>query len=100
MLPSSPRYFTPSRLRRQVFPLPAPGNEKPRKGKKDYSGLEYKCLVRATDGKRKLSATLNGKELVKFQASYGTILKVSLWGGGEMLLLTSQGLGLSVAMRK
>lgn len=51
-------------------------NEKPLKGKKDYSQLEYKCLIRVTDGKKKFSTTLTGKELVKFQDSYDTILKV------------------------
>lgn len=58
-------------------PLPAPAaNEKPRKGKKDYSHLEYKCLVRATDGKRKLSTVVVGKDLARFQDAYSTILRV------------------------
>lgn len=50
-------------------------NEKPRKSKKDYSHLEMKCLVRATDGKRKLSTVLVSKDLARFQDSYSTILK-------------------------
>lgn len=58
-------------------------NEKPRKSQKDYSHLEYKCLVRATDGKRKLSTLVVGKDLARFQDSYTTILKVGRrlpWG--------------------
>jgi signal recognition particle subunit SRP14 len=51
-------------------------NEKPRKSKTDHSGVECVCLVRATDGKRKLSTLLTAKELPRFQDSYGTILKV------------------------
>ncbi|GAB4820626.1 hypothetical protein N2152v2_007672 [Parachlorella kessleri] len=50
-------------------------NEKPRKSKTDWSHLELKCLVRATDGKRKLSTVVAGKELARFQDSYSTILK-------------------------
>ena len=50
-------------------------NEKPRKSKTDHSALECKCLVRATDGKRKLATVLTVKELTRFQASYATILK-------------------------
>jgi hypothetical protein len=33
-------------------------NLKPRKGKKDYSELAYHCLVRATDGTKKLSTVV------------------------------------------
>ncbi len=51
-------------------------NEKPRKSKTDWSHLELKCLVRATDGKRKLSTVVVGKDLARFQDSYSTILKV------------------------
>lgn len=53
-------------------------NEKPLKGK-DTSHLEYKCLVRATDGrKKKISTVVSGKELVKFQDSFDTILKANM----------------------
>ena len=54
---------------------------KPRKGKKDYSGLEYHCLVRATDGDRKLTTVVRGSELAKFQDSYTTIMRVRLTAG-------------------
>lgn len=51
-------------------------NEKPKKSKKDNSAAEYKCLVRATDGKKKISTALTAKELPKFMDSYTTIQKV------------------------
>ena len=50
---------------------------KPRKGKNDYSALEYHCLVRATDGDRKLTTEVRGSDLAKFQDSYTTIMRVS-----------------------
>mmetsp|Transcript_49357 Transcript_49357/g.158032 ORF Transcript_49357/g.158032 Transcript_49357/m.158032 type:complete len:102 (-) Transcript_49357:152-457(-) len=36
------------------------------------------CLIRATDGKKKISARLTAKESVRFQASYTTILKAHM----------------------
>lgn len=49
---------------------------KPRKGKKDYSEHAYHCLVRATDGTRKLSTVVQARELARFQESYTTIMRV------------------------
>jgi hypothetical protein len=58
--------------------IPNAANEKPLKGK-NTSHLEYKCLVRATDGrKKKISTVVSGKELVKFQDSFETILKANM----------------------
>lgn len=57
------------------------GNLKPRKGKNDYSGFDYHCLVRATDGERKLTTVVQGKELARFQDSYTTIMRVGLAAG-------------------
>jgi len=39
---------------------------------------EYQCLVRATDGKKKLSTLISEKEQVKFQTAYMTVLKASM----------------------
>mmetsp|Transcript_32391 Transcript_32391/g.39213 ORF Transcript_32391/g.39213 Transcript_32391/m.39213 type:complete len:118 (+) Transcript_32391:406-759(+) len=39
---------------------------------------EYVCLVRATDGKRKISATLTPKDFVRFHQGYSTVLKANL----------------------
>ncbi|KAL4446371.1 hypothetical protein ABPG77_003178 [Micractinium sp. CCAP 211/92] len=53
-------------------------NLKPRKGKNDYSSFEYHCLVRATDGRRKLSTVVKGADLAKFQESFTTIMRAHM----------------------
>ncbi|CAK0787488.1 hypothetical protein CVIRNUC_010708 [Coccomyxa viridis] len=53
-------------------------NLKPRKSKKSHEGLPYVCLVRATDGKRKISTTVTAKDYSRFQESYATILKAHM----------------------
>ncbi|KAI3432642.1 hypothetical protein D9Q98_004188 [Chlorella vulgaris] len=50
-------------------------NLKPRKGKRDYSQLAYHCLVRATDGSKKLSTVVEGKDFARFHDSYSTIIR-------------------------
>lgn len=40
--------------------------------------VEYRCLVRATDGKKNISTSLSAKEYLKFQASYATVLKAHM----------------------
>ncbi|GMH30678.1 hypothetical protein Nepgr_032521 [Nepenthes gracilis] len=40
--------------------------------------IEYRCLVRATDGKKKISASVGAKDHQRFQASYATILKAHM----------------------
>ncbi|XP_051219917.1 signal recognition particle 14 kDa protein [Lolium perenne] len=37
--------------------------------------VEYRCLVRATDGKKNISTALSAKDYLKFQASYALVLK-------------------------
>ncbi|WIA37014.1 hypothetical protein OEZ86_013998 [Tetradesmus obliquus] len=39
---------------------------------------EYKCLIRATDGKRKISTAVVASEIVKFQSSYALILRAHM----------------------
>ncbi|KDD72015.1 hypothetical protein H632_c3999p0 [Helicosporidium sp. ATCC 50920] len=46
-----------------------------KKATEPVSESECKCLVRATDGKRKFSTTLTQRELASFHDSYMTILK-------------------------
>ncbi|GBG79987.1 hypothetical protein CBR_g30248 [Chara braunii] len=46
--------------------------------KKDLLDEDCKCLVRATDGKRKISTTLSPKEHIRFQTAYATLLKAHL----------------------
>lgn len=45
---------------------------------KASSTAEYCCLVRATDGKRKISTTVSTVDYAKFQASYSLILKAHM----------------------
>ncbi|XP_022853246.1 signal recognition particle 14 kDa protein-like isoform X2 [Olea europaea var. sylvestris] len=40
--------------------------------------IEYKCLVRATDGKKTISTVVGPKDHQRFQASYATILKARM----------------------
>ncbi|XP_058094194.1 signal recognition particle 14 kDa protein [Magnolia sinica] len=40
--------------------------------------VEYRCLVRATDGKKKISTSLSAKDHLRFQASYATVLRVHM----------------------
>ena len=54
---------------------------KPRRGKKDYSAFAYHCLMRATDGRRKLTTVVHGKDLAKFYDSYTTIQRVRMVAG-------------------
>ncbi|XP_021747834.1 signal recognition particle 14 kDa protein-like [Chenopodium quinoa] len=40
--------------------------------------IDYRCLIRATDGKKTISTTVGPKEHQRFQASYATILKAHM----------------------
>ncbi|CAJ2655273.1 unnamed protein product [Trifolium pratense] len=40
--------------------------------------IEYRCLIRATDGKKTISASVGPKDHQRFQASYATILKAHM----------------------
>ncbi|KAF5942212.1 hypothetical protein HYC85_019854 [Camellia sinensis] len=40
--------------------------------------IEYRCLIRATDGKKTISTLVGSKDHQRFQASYGTILKARM----------------------
>ncbi|KAH9727295.1 Signal recognition particle 14 kDa protein [Citrus sinensis] len=40
--------------------------------------VEYRCLIRATDGKQKISTTVGAKDHQRFQASYATLLKAHM----------------------
>lgn len=51
---------------------------KPRKGQAKVAEADHRCLIRATDGKRKISTTLSPEQHVKFQASYALILRAHM----------------------
>ncbi|KAI4321196.1 hypothetical protein MLD38_034608 [Melastoma candidum] len=40
--------------------------------------IEYRCLVRATDGKKTISTSVGMKDHQRFQSSYATILKAHM----------------------
>ncbi|KAI4295021.1 hypothetical protein MLD38_040711 [Melastoma candidum] len=40
--------------------------------------VEYRCLVRATDGKKTISTSVGMKDHQRFQSSYATILKAHM----------------------
>ncbi|XP_077228139.1 signal recognition particle, SRP9/SRP14 subunit isoform X2 [Tasmannia lanceolata] len=40
--------------------------------------VEYRCLVRATDGKKTISTSLSSKDHQRFQASYATVLRAHM----------------------
>ncbi|XP_062108673.1 signal recognition particle 14 kDa protein-like [Humulus lupulus] len=41
-------------------------------------GIEFRCLIRATDGKKTISTSVGAKDHMRFQASYATILKAHM----------------------
>ncbi|BBN11522.1 signal recognition particle subunit SRP14 [Marchantia polymorpha subsp. ruderalis] len=52
---------------------------KPHAKRKDEDSAEsYRCLVRATDGKKKISASLTLKDHHRFQMAYATVLKAHM----------------------
>ncbi|KAK6935151.1 Signal recognition particle, SRP14 subunit [Dillenia turbinata] len=53
---------------------------KARRNKMTTAGelIEYRCLIRATDGKKTISTSVGAKEHQRFQASYSTILKAHM----------------------
>ncbi|KAF5733927.1 hypothetical protein HS088_TW16G00368 [Tripterygium wilfordii] len=40
--------------------------------------IEYRCLIRATDGKKTISTSVGPKDHQRFQSSYATILKAHM----------------------
>ncbi|XP_015953102.1 signal recognition particle 14 kDa protein isoform X2 [Arachis duranensis] len=40
--------------------------------------IEYRCLIRATNGKKTISTSVGAKDHQRFQASYATILKAHM----------------------
>ncbi|KAK7104022.1 signal recognition particle 14 kDa protein-like [Littorina saxatilis] len=41
---------------------------------------EYKCILRAALGNRKISTVINHKDVTKFQMAYGNLLKANIDG--------------------
>eukprot|EP01089_Gocevia_fonbrunei_P007903 TRINITY_DN1927_c0_g1_i2.p1 TRINITY_DN1927_c0_g1~~TRINITY_DN1927_c0_g1_i2.p1 ORF type:complete len:105 (+),score=21.13 TRINITY_DN1927_c0_g1_i2:50-364(+) len=52
----------------------------PIKGKQATKETETQCLVRATDGKNKISTIVNKKDLVGFQVNFNVCMKANVTG--------------------
>ncbi|KAM3671130.1 signal recognition particle 14 kDa protein [Ammospiza nelsoni] len=53
----------------------------PRKGHVETSEpADNKCLLRATDGKKKISTVVSSKEVNKFQMAYSNLLRANMDG--------------------
>eukprot|EP00850_Spirogloea_muscicola_P005603 SM000026S08852 [mRNA] locus=s26:32171:33333:- [translate_table: standard] len=44
----------------------------------DAPAESFRCLVRATDGKKKISTSISAKEQARFQAAYATVLRAHM----------------------
>nr|XP_020853301.1 signal recognition particle 14 kDa protein-like [Phascolarctos cinereus] len=45
-----------------------------------FEPLDNKCLLRATDGKKKISTMVSSKEVNKFQTAYSNLLRANMDG--------------------
>uniref|UniRef100_A0A4X1US95 Signal recognition particle 14 kDa protein n=1 Tax=Sus scrofa TaxID=9823 RepID=A0A4X1US95_PIG len=53
----------------------------PRKGSVEgFEPADNKCLLRATDGKKKISTVVSSKEVNKFQMAYSNLLRANMDG--------------------
>lgn len=53
----------------------------PRKGHPEtHEAADNKCLVRASDGKSKISTVVTSKEVIKFQMAYSNLLRAHMDG--------------------
>lgn len=53
-------------------------NMKPKNSTKEPKSTDYKCLLRATDNKKRISTAIAATQLPKFQSSYNTLLKAHM----------------------
>jgi signal recognition particle subunit SRP14 len=72
------RLFERAKGKGTVFLTMKRSSLKPRKGKAKVAEADHRCLVRATDGKRKISAALSGDQAAKFASSYALILRAHM----------------------
>ncbi|XP_039597578.1 signal recognition particle 14 kDa protein [Polypterus senegalus] len=53
----------------------------PRKGHPEtFEPADNKCLLRATDGKKKITTVVSSKEVIKFQMAYSNLLRAHMDG--------------------
>uniref|UniRef100_A0A8C6X259 Signal recognition particle 14 kDa protein n=1 Tax=Naja naja TaxID=35670 RepID=A0A8C6X259_NAJNA len=69
-----------------VMALPQLGNDGrtrpiPRKGHLEtFEPVDNKCLLRATDGKKKISTVVSSREVNKFQMAYSNLIRANMDG--------------------
>lgn len=84
-------YITFKRYDGRTTRNPRKPNDKPKKAKKgqpetpvcqggDLAPAEYKCLIRAKLGDRKISVNIGQKDMNKFQLSYSNLIKGNIYG--------------------
>ncbi|XP_002739221.1 signal recognition particle 14 kDa protein-like [Saccoglossus kowalevskii] len=66
-------YLTMKKYHGQVKPKP-----KASKSDGSHDHQEHKCLVRATNGKKKITTVISSKDVNKFQMAYATVLKANV----------------------
>ncbi|XP_005860386.1 PREDICTED: signal recognition particle 14 kDa protein [Myotis brandtii] len=74
---------TPPRRVEIASRFPDDGRTKPIPRKGSVEGFEpsdNKCLLRATDGKKKISTVVSSKEVNKFQMAYSNLLRANMDG--------------------
>ena len=70
---------------------PRKPNDKPKRPKKgssktpvcqggDLAPNEYKCLIRAKSGDKRISAVISHKDMNKFQQSYSNLIRGNIYG--------------------
>ncbi|XP_003791754.1 signal recognition particle 14 kDa protein [Otolemur garnettii] len=67
-------YITLKKYDGRTKPLPKKGTVE------GFEPADNKCLLRATDGKKKISTVVSSKEVNKFQMAYSNLLRANMDG--------------------
>ncbi|XP_006632517.1 signal recognition particle 14 kDa protein [Lepisosteus oculatus] len=67
-------YITLKKYDGRTKPVPRKGNPE------NFEPVDNKCLIRATDGKKKISTVVSTKEVIKFQMAYSNLLRAHMDG--------------------
>nr|CAB3266569.1 signal recognition particle 14 kDa protein-like [Phallusia mammillata] len=72
-------YVTMKKYDGRTKPKPRP-NTKSKQRSQPQAPIEGLCLIRATNGKKKLSTVVNAKDINRFQMAYTSVLRANLDG--------------------
>ncbi|XP_041132793.1 signal recognition particle 14 kDa protein-like [Polyodon spathula] len=67
-------YITLKKYDGRIKPVPRKENAE------TFDPVDNKCLLRATDGKKKISTVVSSKEVIKFQMAYSNLLRAHMDG--------------------